>query len=290
MIILGITGPTGAGKSTVSKIFKKYGVEIIDTDILARKIVEPKKPALKELAEAFGKNILNDDGTLKRSELARLAFSDPARLKILNSITHRYIKEEIKTYESMGCGEYQDIRICKTVPNSKGFVYPLLQGWVTSNYTSNRDPVYSNGQLVSSGAHYGIDLGGMKEGTPVYAAAPGMVTRLVIKSSCGGNQVFVEHRVNNQIYTTVYMHLLSISVSKGDIVGPTTEIGKVGGDSTSATTRTGKKNGGYDWCTNGTHLHFGVSNGSYSTGTYGFNANSFNPTKILDFSKGYFSR
>ena len=86
------------------------------------------------------------------------------------------------------------------------------------------------------------------------------------------------------------MHLLSISVSKGDIVGPTTEIGKVGGDSTSATTRTGKKNGGYDWCTNGTHLHFGVSNGSYSTGTYGFNANSFNPTKILDFSKGYFSR
>lgn len=201
-----------------------------------------------------------------------------------------YIKEEIKTYESMGCGEYQDIRICKTVPNSKGFVYPLLQGWVTSNYTSNRDPVYSNGQLVSSGAHYGIDLGGMKEGTPVYAAAPGMVTRLVIKSSCGGNQVFVEHRVNNQIYTTVYMHLLSISVSKGDIVGPTTEIGKVGGDSTSATTRTGKKNGGYDWCTNGTHLHFGVSNGSYSTGTYGFNANSFNPTKILDFSKGYFSR
>ncbi len=95
MIILGITGPTGAGKSTVSKIFKKYGVEIIDTDILARKIVEPKKPALKELADAFGKNILNDDSTLKRSELARLAFSDPARLKILNSITHRYIKEEI---------------------------------------------------------------------------------------------------------------------------------------------------------------------------------------------------
>ena len=201
-----------------------------------------------------------------------------------------YIKEEIKTYESMGCGEKQDIRICKAVPNSNGFVYPLVQGWVTSNYTSNRAPVYSNGQIVSSGAHYGIDLGGISEGTSVYAAAPGMVTRIVYKSSCGGNQVFVEHKVNNQVYTTVYMHLLSISVSKDDIVGPTIEIGKVGGDSTSATTRSGKKNGGYDWCTNGTHLHFGISKGSYSTGTYGFNANSFNPTKILDFSKGYFSR
>ena len=95
MIILGITGPTGAGKSTASKIFEKHGVEIIDTDVLARKIVEPDMPALKELADAFGKDILNDDGTLKRQELARLAFSDPAKLRILDSITHRYIKEEI---------------------------------------------------------------------------------------------------------------------------------------------------------------------------------------------------
>lgn len=95
MIILGITGPTGAGKSTASKIFEKHDVEIIDTDVLARKIVEPDMPALKELADAFGKDILNDDGTLKRQELARLAFSDPAKLRILDSITHRYIKEEI---------------------------------------------------------------------------------------------------------------------------------------------------------------------------------------------------
>ncbi len=201
-----------------------------------------------------------------------------------------FIKEEIKTYTEMGCSPNQDIRLCKAVPNSKGWVYPLLGGWVTSNYSSNRGVVTSNGTVVSVGAHYGIDLGGIPEGTSVYAAAPGMVTRLVYRSSCGGNQVFIEHKVNGVVYTTAYMHLLSISVSKGDIVGPTIEIGKVGGDSTSATTRTGKKNGGYDWCTNGTHLHFAVSSGSYSTSTYGFNANSFNPTKILDFSRGRFSR
>ena len=201
-----------------------------------------------------------------------------------------FIKEEIKTYTEMGCSPNQDIRLCKAVPNSKGWVYPLLGGWVTSNYSSNRGVVTSNGTVVSVGAHYGIDLGGIPEGTSVYAAAPGMVTRLVYRSSCGGNQVFIEHKVNGVVYTTAYMHLLSISVSKGDIVGPTIEIGKVGGDSTSATTRTGKQNGGYDCCTNGTHLHFAVSSGSYSTSTYGFNANSFNPTKILDFSRGRFSR
>lgn len=94
MIILGITGPTGAGKSTLSKILQKLGADIIDTDILARKVVEPGKPALKELTKAFGENILNRDGTLKRAELARLAFPHPEKLKILNSITHRYIKEE----------------------------------------------------------------------------------------------------------------------------------------------------------------------------------------------------
>ena len=201
-----------------------------------------------------------------------------------------YIKEEIKTYTEMGCSPNQDIRLCKAVPNSKGWVYPLLSGWVTSNYSSNRGVVVSNGVVVSTGAHYGIDLGGIPEGTSVYAAAPGMVTRIVYRSSCGGNQVFVEHKVNGVVYTTAYMHLLSISVSKGDIVGPTIEIGRVGGDSTSATTRTGKLKGGYDWCTNGPHLHFAVSGGSYSTSTYGFNANSFNPTKILDFSRGRFSR
>ena len=58
MIILGITGPTGAGKTTVSKLFEKNGVKVIDTDMVAREIVEPGKPALKELSEYFGEGIL----------------------------------------------------------------------------------------------------------------------------------------------------------------------------------------------------------------------------------------
>ncbi len=94
MIILGITGPTGAGKTTVSKLFREKGIKVVDGDILARKIVEPDKPALKELKDAFGEDIKNTDGTLNRKKTAELVFSDPEKLSVLNRITHRYITEE----------------------------------------------------------------------------------------------------------------------------------------------------------------------------------------------------
>ena len=95
MIILGITGPTGAGKTTVSKLFEKNGVKVIDTDMVAREIVEPGKPALKELSEYFGEGILLGNGELNRRELARKAFSDPVSHGKLNKITHYYIAIEV---------------------------------------------------------------------------------------------------------------------------------------------------------------------------------------------------
>jgi len=193
----------------------------------------------------------------------------------------RDLKDEIKDYEELGCAENQDVRLCKVVPNANGFSYPLLSGWVSSPYTPYRPPVYDGNILVSPGsAHYAIDLAA-GEGTPVYPTAAGIVTR-IIKTNCGGNQIFIEHNVKGQIYTTVYMHLLSVKAVKDQVVNETTVIGTVGGYSTSVS------HGGYDQCTNGAHLHFGMAYGSVSFG--GFNANSFNPALKLDFSKGYFSR
>ena len=89
--ILGITGGSGVGKTTVSNILRKKGIEIIDGDKVSRLIMEPGKEALAETVAAFGTDILDAEGNLKRRELGRIVFSDSKKLEILNKITHKYI-------------------------------------------------------------------------------------------------------------------------------------------------------------------------------------------------------
>ncbi len=92
--IIGITGPSGAGKSTVSALFKESGAHIIDADIVAREVVTLGKPALDEIKKEWPEAVV--DGVLDRRVMARIAFSDESELHKLNSITHKYIIEEIK--------------------------------------------------------------------------------------------------------------------------------------------------------------------------------------------------
>ena len=92
MLVLGLTGKTGAGKSTVAAYLKSKGCFIIDGDLVAREIVMPPSPALKELAEAFGEDIILPDGSLDRKALAQKAFSSEKSTALLNSITHPHIK------------------------------------------------------------------------------------------------------------------------------------------------------------------------------------------------------
>lgn len=89
---IGVTGGIGSGKSTVSQRLQDLGAVIIDADKVAREIVEPGQPALKELDAAFA-GVLNEDGTLNRAELARQAFATPEATEKLNSITHPRIRE-----------------------------------------------------------------------------------------------------------------------------------------------------------------------------------------------------
>ena len=93
MIKIGLTGPTGAGKSTVSVAFLKAGLRIIDADLLARQVTEKGSPALPLLADTFGTDILRADGTLDRQLLAARAFADADATAKLNAITHPAITE-----------------------------------------------------------------------------------------------------------------------------------------------------------------------------------------------------
>lgn len=98
MIKLGITGGSGSGKTTVSDIFRKVGIDVIDTDIVARIIVEPGKPALDEIKDYFGQEYITPAGTLDRKKMAALVFSNPDKRLRLNEITHKYISQYVDEY------------------------------------------------------------------------------------------------------------------------------------------------------------------------------------------------
>jgi len=88
MIVVGLTGPTGSGKSTFAHRFEQAGAFVIDADKLAREVTEKGHPCLLALADRFGKDILREDGTLDRAALAAKAFATPETRQALNDITH----------------------------------------------------------------------------------------------------------------------------------------------------------------------------------------------------------
>jgi len=195
------------------------------------------------------------------------------------------LKKQIKVYEDMGCSRNQDLTSCSASINAYGWKYPLTRGCVTSEYTGwNARTDWSGG-----GGHHAIDLDCVSEGVNVYAAADGVISRIAFFGSCGGNTVYVSHVVNGKKYTTQYMHLLSVASGMyvGKVVTDNTVIGYVGGWSTSIA------HGGYDYCTTGTHLHFGVAEGHSA---FDFNSHSINPREIFSFPSlvynggGYFYR
>lgn len=92
MKVFGLTGGIGMGKSTADQLLRERGVAVVDTDLLARQIVEPGQPALAEIQNTFGKDIVGADGRLRREELARRVFADPVSRKQLEDILHPRIR------------------------------------------------------------------------------------------------------------------------------------------------------------------------------------------------------
>ena len=94
MIIVGLTGSVGTGKSTVAKFFKQLGAYIIDWDELARSMIQPHSKAWKEIVGYFGRDFLNEDLTINRQKLAEVVFPDEENVTKLNHIVHPEVLKE----------------------------------------------------------------------------------------------------------------------------------------------------------------------------------------------------
>ena len=93
MPVIGLTGSFGSGKTTVAEMFRRAGAKIIDADAIARKVVEPGSPALKEIVQLVGDEILRPDGSLDRAALAEKIFRDETLRRKVNAIVHPRVRE-----------------------------------------------------------------------------------------------------------------------------------------------------------------------------------------------------
>ena len=104
---VGLTGGIASGKSTVADMFAELGVPVIDTDVIAREVVEPGQPALEEIRESFGKEVIADDGNLDRAAMRRRVFADDNARRRLEAILHPRIRESTMQQADLAGGAYQ---------------------------------------------------------------------------------------------------------------------------------------------------------------------------------------
>jgi dephospho-CoA kinase len=96
MLVIGLTGPTGAGKGVVANLFASFGLPILDADQIYHALLVPPSACLEELVLRFGAEILCQDGTLNRRALASLVFDSPKELADLNEIAHRHVMQTVR--------------------------------------------------------------------------------------------------------------------------------------------------------------------------------------------------
>ncbi len=104
---IGLTGGIASGKSTVADMFAELGATVIDTDLIAREVVKPGRPALDEIREKFGDDVFAANGTLDRKAMRAIIFSDPAKRHLLESILHPRIRQEASNQATRSTGPYQ---------------------------------------------------------------------------------------------------------------------------------------------------------------------------------------
>ena len=260
-------------RTAVAEQLTKYNETLIEE---FNKSIEESKRKQEEMKQkqsnmAIQQRELENKMALLGEELVNI---DSIGMDIEDSI--EYQKEVIKLYESKGCKDNENIATCgrKVLPQGTAFYRPTQSGVITSEW-GPRD-------LLGMYWHEGIDVG-IGVGNAVYSIATGMVAG-VVSYNCGGNIVVVHHNINNRTYTSVYAHLSSINVSKGQTVDRNTIVGYSGGAA-----------GGYDVCTTGPHLHVTVATGLFWVDYYDWTNDlnvkySINPRSVINFPSGLYNR
>lgn len=106
MLIVGLTGGIGSGKTTVANLFEKKGITIIDTDQLARDLTQPNTFALQEISTKFGGSILSPTGSLDRAALRKIIFQDQDAKKWLEELLHPLIRKEMERLITLATSPY----------------------------------------------------------------------------------------------------------------------------------------------------------------------------------------
>jgi dephospho-CoA kinase len=108
---VGLTGGIASGKTTVSNMFAELGVPVIDTDIVAREVVEPGKPTIEAIRERFGDAVISKSGTLERGEMRKIVFRDDTARADLEAILHPRIGAEVRRQSALLDAPYQIIAV-----------------------------------------------------------------------------------------------------------------------------------------------------------------------------------
>ena len=242
-------------------------------------LIEENKKKIEDLAKKQVE--LNKVQEQVSNELTRLGDS-------LSSITEEAVeikeeisdlKKQVNTYQNTyKCSLNEELSVCVDrynnsigngyMPSAAGFYRPILSGALNYEY----------GYTAKYGAyHDGVDFS-IPHGTAVFSVADGIVVDVKPHQSCGGNMVYIAHRVNGKTYTSAYFHLADpILVKEGQVVTYNTKIGASGGVPSIEW---------WDRCTTGAHLHFQIATGLYMTDYFwysNFRSRSFNPRNVINF-------
>ena len=110
-MIIGLTGGIGSGKSAAANFFQNEGISVIDTDQLARKVIDKDTPGYSKVVESFGANILDNNDSIDRAKLREAVFHDSEKRKILESITHPLVRELMVQKISSSTSPYSIIMV-----------------------------------------------------------------------------------------------------------------------------------------------------------------------------------